>query len=244
VSNPLDDGRPLVRLEPSDPVSRRLWREVGRLADEVLVDGWTLIGGLMVQLHGVEAGETDLRVTTDVDIVADARSSDGFERIVTALTEDGFELHDPGPFEVGHRWERDGVVLDLLAPDGLREDPRVSGRVRTVQVPGGTQALARTEVVEIEIEGVTRRLRRPTLLGAILIKARSLLVHDDPDAQRADLILLLSLLDDPRATARQLKGRERQWLVDAEGPLALDDPDLAGSARARRARAAFQLLTR
>lgn len=197
----------------------------------------------MVGLHGVEAGETDLRVTTDVDIVAEARSSGRFERIVTALTEDGFELHDPGPFEVGHRWERDGIVLDLLAPDGLREDRRVSGRVRVVQVPGGTQALARTEVVAVEIDGVTRRLRRPTLLGAILIKARSLLIHDDPDAQRADLILLLSLLDDPRATAQQLKGRERQWLVAVGGALALDDPDLAGSVRPRRARAAFQLLT-
>jgi hypothetical protein len=135
-------------------------------------------------------------------------------------------------------------VLDLLAPDGLREDPRVSGRVTTVQVPGGTQALARTEVLEVEIEGVTRRLRRPRLLGAILIKARSLLVHDDPDAQRADLILLLSLIADPRAMAGELKGRERQWLVQAEKALVLDDPNLAGSARARRARAAFRLLTR
>jgi hypothetical protein len=173
----------------------------------------------MVQLHGMEAGEADLRVTTDVDVVADARAAGSFERIVKALTADGFELRDPGPFEIGHGWERDGVVLDLLAPDGLREDPRVSGHVRTVQVPGGTQALARTEVLDVEIDGVTR----------------SLLVHDDPDAQRTDLILLLSLIDDPRATAQQLKGRERQWLLDAEGALALDDPELAGSARARRA---------
>jgi hypothetical protein len=67
-----------VRLEPADPVSRRLWSEVGRLADAVLVDGWTLVGGLMVQLHGVEAGETDLRVTSDVDIVADARAAGRF----------------------------------------------------------------------------------------------------------------------------------------------------------------------
>jgi hypothetical protein len=243
VSNPVDDDRPRVRLDPADAVSRRLWSEVGRLADEVLADGWTLVGGLMVQLHAVEAGETDLRVTTDVDIVADTRAAGRFQRIVKALTEDGFELRDPGPFEIGHRWERDGLVLDLLAPDGLREDPRVSGRVRTVQVPGGTQALERTEVIEVEIDGVARRLRRPTLLGAILIKARSLLVHDDPDTQRADLILLLSLLDDPRVAARQLKGRERGWLRDAEGALALDDPDLAGPARTRRATAALSLLT-
>ncbi len=194
MSSPFDDHAPL-RL---DPVSCRLWIEVGRLADGVLVDGWTLVGGLMVQLHGLEGGEPDLRVTTDLDILADARSGGRFQQIVRALASDGFELHDPGPFEIGHRWERDGVVLDLLAPDGLRENPRVSGRVRTVQVPGRTRALARTKVVEVEIDGVRRSLRRPTLLGAILIKARSLLVDDDPDAQGADLILPLSLVDDPR----------------------------------------------
>ena len=201
----------------------------------------------MVQLHGYEAGEVDLRATTDIDIVADARAGGHFEHAVQALTEDGFELHDPGPFEIGHRWERDGVVVDLLAPDGLRDDPRVSGRVRTVQVPGGTQALARTEVVEVEIDGNTFRIRRPALLGAILIKARSLLVHDDPDAQRADLVLLLSLVEDPRAAANELRGRERHWLLDAESALGFDDPALVGSlppARVQRARAALRLLTR
>lgn len=188
-------------LAASDPASRRLWSEVGRLARQVLPGDWTLVGGLLVQLHAFEAGEANVRVTTDVDILADARRIDGFERIVQALRADGFELQDPSPDEIGHRWERDGLVLDLLAPEGLRESPRVMGRIRTVQIPGGTQALARTEVVEVEIDGLTCRLRRPTLLGAILMKARSLRVHADPDAQRADLVLLLSLVPDPRAIA-------------------------------------------
>jgi hypothetical protein len=136
-------------------------------------------------------------------------------------------------------------VLDLLAPEGLKDDPRVTGQIRTVQIPGGTQALARTELVSVEIDGVVCHVRRPSLLGAILIKARSLRGHADPDAQRADLVLLLSLVVDPRAMAGELRGRERAWLRAAAEPLGLDDPDRMSafpSDRVRRARAAFRLM--
>lgn len=143
-----------VRLSLPDPASRRLWSEIGRLTTSVLPADWTLVGGLMVQLHAFEAGEIDVRVTNDVDILADARKRERFQRIVRALEEDGFELQDPGAEQIGHRWERDGLVLDLLAPEGLKDDPRVTGQIRTVQIPGGTQALARTELVNVEIDGV------------------------------------------------------------------------------------------
>lgn len=36
------------------------------------------------------------------------------------------------------------------------------------------------ETIEADIDGVLVRVRRPTLLGAVLIKARAILVHDDP----------------------------------------------------------------
>jgi hypothetical protein len=242
-SEPLNT--PTLRLDAGDSASRRLWSEVGRLATQVLPEDWTLVGGLLVQLHAFEAGEADVRATTDVDILADARKGDRFQQIVQALRDDGFELQDPRPDEIGHRWERDGLVLDLLAPEGLKESPRVMGQIRTLQIPGGTQALARTEVVDVEIDGVACRLRRPTLLGAILMKARSLRVHADPDAQRADLVLLLSLVSDPRAAAGELRGRERNWLRAAADALGLDDPDRISAfpaARVRRARAAFRLM--
>ena len=38
------------------------------------------------------------------------------------------------------------------------------------------------------------------------------MVHNDPEAQREDLLLLLSLVEDPRAMAGDLKRSERKWL--------------------------------
>jgi hypothetical protein len=40
-------------------------------------------------------------------------------------------------------------------------------------------------------EGVASRVRRPTLLGAVLLKARALPVHSRPEDQREDIITLL-----------------------------------------------------
>lgn len=97
----------------------------------------------------------------------------------------------------------------------------------------------------MEINGAIVHVRRPTLLGAVLIKARSILVHADPDAQRTDLVLLLSLIEDPTALAAHLKGRERIWLRACEAQLGLEDPVLMAPfprARVQRARLAYRLL--
>lgn len=241
-----DKGAP-VRIASDDPDTASLWGDLGRLAAHVLPAEWTLVGGLMVQLLAYEAGETGVRATTDIDILGDARQRAAIEKIAQALDRDGFVLEPLSPTDgVSHRWRRGDLIVDLLAPDGLRGDPPMLGGVRTVQIPGGSQALARTETVQVDIDGVIAQVRRPTLLGALLIKARSILVHADPDAQRADLVLLLSLIEDPRATAEQLRGREPSWLRKCEAQLGLDDPVLMApfpQARVQRARLAYRLLT-
>jgi hypothetical protein len=240
------DKRAPVRIAPDDPETASLWSDLGRLAAQVLPAEWTLVGGLMAQLHAYEAGETDVRATTPIDILGDARQQATIGKIAQALDHDGFVLEPPSPTDgVSHRWRRGGLIVDLLASDGLRGDPPMLGGVRTVQIPGGSQALARTETVEVEIDGVIARVRRPTLLGALLIKARSIVVHADPDAQRADLVLLLSLIEDPSAMAEQLKGREQSWLRKCEAQLGLDDTVLMAPfprARVQRARLAYRLL--
>ena len=212
----------------------------------MLPDGWTLVGGLMVQLHAYEAGDAGIRTTTDIDILADARR-DSIEIIARALAEDKFKLDPPSPIDgMSHRWRRGELIVDLLAPDGLRHNPTIAGNIRTVQIPGGTQALQRTETIDVNIDGVRVRVRRPTLLGAVLIKSRAVVVHADPDAQRADLVLLLSLIEDPRQAATQLKGRERTWLRNCEPKLGLDDPVLMATFprhRVQSARLAYRFLT-
>jgi hypothetical protein len=235
----------VVKVLPGDPESASLWGHFGRLASQVLPEGWTLVGGLMVQLHAYEAGDTGVRVTTDIDILGDARQH-AVEKIARALDADGFLLDPPSSINgTSHRWRRGELVVDLLAPDGLRSDPAIAGSTRTVQIPGGTQAIQRTETIDVEIDGVLVQVRRPTLLGAVLIKARAILVHADPDAQRADLVLLLSLIADPRQAAGDLKGSERTWLHKCDQQLGLNDPLLMAPfprTRVQRASLAYALL--
>jgi hypothetical protein len=222
-----------VELRLTDEHSRRLWSSVADLT-ELLPTEWVLVGGLMVQLYALEAGVDDIRVTMDVDVLGQGRPPGALAAIDEALGHDGFELQLPADGVV-RRYLRGDLIVDVLKPDGMRDG---------IGVPGGSQALTRSESLTIRLDGRTFLLRRPTLLGAILIKARSLLVHRDPEAQREDLLLLLSLVDDPRAMAEQLKRSERGWLRNAVERLDLDRPANVGADRMRLARLALRLLLR
>ena len=80
-------------------------------------------------------------------------------------------------------------------------------------MPGGSQALVRQEEVTVRLSGNSFTLRRPTLLGAILIKARSLIVHRDLESQREDLLMLLSLDEGAAAPiVAELEGGELKKL--------------------------------
>jgi hypothetical protein len=144
----------------------------------------------------------------------------------------------------GYRYERDGLIVDVLAPDGIKPPPRLRAGVTAVGVPGGTQALERSEAVTVRVGEHAFELRRPTLLGAILIKARSVTVHTDPASQREDMLRLLSLVDDPRALAAGLRASERKWLRQAESRLDFLAPSLLEADVQRRAELAHRLLVR
>jgi hypothetical protein len=114
-------------------------------------------------------------------------------------------------------------ITDARVTTDIDPPPTLVGNVSAVGIPGGSQALARTETVLVRLDGREFELR-PTLLGAILIKPRSLAKHRDPDAQREDLLLLLSLVEAPRDLAAQMKRTERGWLRGAEERLRFDEP--------------------
>jgi hypothetical protein len=145
-----------------------------------------LIGGLMVQLHALEYGITDVRPTRDIDVLGQARPPGALSAIDEALKEEGFEPTNPDIEGFAHRYQRGELIVDVLAPDGLNPAPDLGGGRKAVGVPGGSQALNRSEVVTVSVEGKAFELRRPTLLGAILIKARSIMRHADPESQRED----------------------------------------------------------
>jgi hypothetical protein len=227
-----------------------LWRTVAKLAAVFGRDHrWCLVGGLMVALFAIEAQQNQ-RATTDIDILADARARPSRTAWAAArLKALGATLHvsQESELERGFRFDFDGQIVDVLAPDGLGSfGATTTGKLQTIQIPGGTQALNRTERVEIVVEDDAATLRRPKLIAAILLKARALRVHSRPQDQRHDLVTLLSLLDDPRAARTEITTREIGWLRSISDRLSIDDPALHQSfeaIRLRVARAAYRVLS-
>jgi hypothetical protein len=73
-----------IDIDLDDENTLRLCAAVGDLAER-LPGEWTLIGGLMVQLHAVEHGITDVRPTIDIDILGQARPQGALSAIDAAL---------------------------------------------------------------------------------------------------------------------------------------------------------------
>lgn len=232
-----------IEIDLDDPATLTLWAAVGDLVQQ-LPQRWVLIGGLMVQLHALEHGVLDVRLTGDIDVLGQARPQGTLRSIDTALRSNGFEMVGPDPDGYGHRYDRDGLIVDVLAPDGISPSPDLGAGVKAIGVPGGSQALTRSEIVTVTVQGRSFQVRRPTLLGGVLIKARSLMVHSDPESQREDLLRLLALIADPRRIAEDLRPSERKWLRDAEARLRLSELSLLDSEAMRNAVLAYRLLTR
>jgi hypothetical protein len=174
------------------------------------------------------------------------------EQIAALLAEKGAEVSMPprSDPQLGYRFELDGERVEVLGPDGLKKDPKTLPGLTTFQVSGGSQALQRTEVVLVSLSGAPPvAVRRPSLLGAILIKARVVAKRrkEKFSSDLEDLIRLLSYVEDPRglASAEQLKSSEKRWLRDVEGLLDSDDAAVAAPFPAgvlERAQQAFRLL--
>lgn len=232
-----------IDIDPADPKSRLLWHGVRRLT-VMLPSGWVLIGGLMVQLHAFEREQEVQRLTSDIDVLGKARPQGELADIDTALLENNFESVHPDLESYGFRYEQEEIVVDVLAPDGIKPPPTLRPGVSAIEVPGGSQALRRSEAVEAHLDDHAFTLRRPNLLGAILMKARSLMVHSDPDSQREDLRVLLSFVEDPRTMALELKSSERKWLSKAQPLLDASDTANLNEEDLRRSSLALRLLLR
>jgi hypothetical protein len=140
----------VIQMPPMAAPVDQLWHVLLDLAERLTVP-WTLVGGQMVLLHALERGQVPPQISQDGDLIADIRSdSTAITQVVTELESLGFELAGISIDGLAHRYTRRAhpkpVVVDVLAPEGLgiRSDLTTSPPGRTIEVPGGTQALNRT----------------------------------------------------------------------------------------------------
>lgn len=219
--------RPPVALPNYPGYNDALWETLLELANAELHE-WTLIGGQMVLLHALEHGVEPTRVSHDIDVVVNARvvasGISGIRSFVESLESLGFSLAGASPDNIAHRYQRDRASIDVLAPErlGSRADLTTTRPGRTLEVPGGTQALARTELLPVQFNDLHGLVPRPSLLGAIVCKAAAVAVAGTTAAQQRDVALLLSLVADPIEVAKETQNKDRERLRDIAE---LADPD-------------------
>lgn len=155
------------------------WPNVEELAGVLPSDKWTLIGGLMAQLHTVHYGIGVVRPTNDIDIVLHIETSRGVPAATArALESVGYQLNsavDPRD-NTAHRFTRGKATVDVVtsATDpGETSGERVSrtgdhGTVDTVDVlladhpaPAVEETMRGKTMVKVEGGCVPDRLEKP-----------------------------------------------------------------------------------
>ncbi|HWS34351.1 MAG TPA: hypothetical protein VN408_16620 [Actinoplanes sp.] len=189
---------PVVVMPPTvPPAQRAAWLLAGRLYGRV-PEGWTIIGGQMVQFHGWRAGTVPTRATTDLDAGIAARADPNAFRILSAAVQElGLQpvLHPTG---IEHRWHRQlenggRVQVDLLLPSGLGERSQTSAHGRPgIQSHGVEWATDLSRLWHVDVEGHQMVVPVPSLLGAVVAKASALLntSDSDPDRHLSDIVFL------------------------------------------------------
>ena len=230
---------------PHHGTEGRLWAALLDVAD-AQPEGWTLIGALMVMLHAHDAGIDARRTTGDADALADARGvAQATRRLVATIERLGWEMHPDHPKadDVGFRFVKDGLLFDVLAPDGLgeRTDTTTVPPLKTVQLTGGSRALSRTEIRHVVLGEREGRLPVPDLLGALVIKSRAATADrvptsdpsHRPDRHPEDLAVLYACAADLRALADDTTKSDHKALRNAPEPhWHVIDPNLRPQAQA------------
>lgn len=185
---------------------------------EVLPDHWTMVGGQLVHLHCAERGSYPQRPTVDIDAVVDVRAEPRIlEDFTSALRDLGFTPHTTGE-GLQHRWTRGLAQVDVLIPEGvgaIASSRNGAGGAPTLPAPGASQALGRSEPVEIRAAGRCGTVRRPSLVGALVMKAASRIeiVRDIGKARHCiDFTVMAGLVSARDFREAELTKKDRQRL--------------------------------
>jgi hypothetical protein len=209
-------NRAAVDLTPLTPQLHEALAVLTVLDREVSTP-WTLIGGLMVLVTCAEHGANLGRATVDADVVVGVFTHrHALRRLTSCLSHSDFHDDSPDPATGGerlaYRWRRGAVTVDVTVPPKVNDQeqpPTAVGGRKAVELPGTQKALRRTERIPVSLPGGNHgHLRRPDLLGAIVLKSVAA-VSDrrDPQRHREDLVVLADLL---ARTGRHLT--YRPWL--------------------------------
>lgn len=204
-----------IEIRTPDEAELGLWRATAELATALPPGSWTLVGAQMVFLIAYEHDLPIGRTSGDVDVMMDVRALTGATQEASVTLERlGYKLESPSLDGRAHRFRRGDTLVDVLAPDGAgaRASMLTIPPGRTIAVAGGSQALARSRQLRVLLEGREVAIPCPSVLGAVLIKARAVDVADDPDKHRRDLAFLLAAIDDPRSIRAEMRKTERGWL--------------------------------
>jgi predicted nucleotidyltransferase len=177
-------------------------------------DGWMVVGAQMVIVHAARYEISRPVRTGDTDVLVDIRSVD-IREVAQWLLREGFELEGVSAEGIGHRFFRGEVKIDLLSIDhsGKSANRTTVPPARTIEVPGGRQAINRTVEATIHIGNETGTIPIPDWIGAILLKARAAVsLPQERQKHLRDLALLLGLPADLPRHVETITKRERKRL--------------------------------
>ena len=135
----------------------------------------------------------------------------------------GYELQAPFDRKGPHyRYERGEEKVDVMSADHAAPQVRRALRGRPMfAVEGGTQALSRTLIYDVQTSSGRCELSVPDELGALVLKGAAHTV-DARDAERHlfDAAVIAACIVDPVAERDRLRGSDRKRLVHLSGALA------------------------
>lgn len=203
------------------------WPQCVELARALPSTHWTLVGGLMVQLHSAAAGLAVSRPTADVDIMLHIETGAATTTSVSAVLRLlGYELEPSISHDApAHRFVRDKQQIDVMIADQMPKKKVLTlGGRKPFQVPGGTQALQRTVNCRLVVdEGEPVLISTPNALGALVLKGAAYR-EDSRDNGRHldDAVVLCATIKTPLATAKDMKGSDKSRILTLQK--ALEDP--------------------
>ena len=244
------DGQPVWQVSaPSDGVQPP-WPQMIEIVQAISHTQWTLVGGLMVQLHAAYAGVQVTRTTRDIDMILHIETGAAtFSGVRHELERLGYALREPigkGPIHRFSRGDRDAETIDVMVADHLSPNrhPKALGR-RVFAVPGGTSALNKTVNCEVNTEVGVVMLSIPDVLGALVLKGAAY-IEDSRDRERHidDAAILACAVTDPVADRTRMAGSDQKRIAALWKALQHLDHRawIATGTNSRRGHAALQVL--